>query len=552
MELLGYMAFTILAAGSVAGAVLLAFGLRGRKVDDFPYCRKCRYNLTGLTSERCPECGSLTADVGVVMGRRQRRRKLIVAGLVLFMPSAAVLIGAQTQWARSVNWYQKLPTWWVLHDARSTSEARALRAFQELGRRAEIANLTGKDQEALAEIMLGHFMRRTSPFDPSNEIEDAAAIWIDDALERSRLSASQKEQVYARRSWVVWRARPVASLEIGIPIELGVTEYVYGDGLGAVEAQVSVDQVSMSIDGGPPVVLLNQRKSLQYWKILIEEFRLPEPFCNSKNIKDIAGTVDVGWAPPTLTWDLLQHWTVAAFRPGLYEFRLSYLYSVYPAADPRKKQGPNMPLYEQSRTIITQSQVVTVPPAQLVTTVADPQVRQEMLARLSVESVFRKPHRYLDSGGPCIEISIAGRSPLPVGIASRIVVDGAGRNAGRLYSEDGETPPANELVTPGYLNLRQHPTHVKWGNDKQWYFHFWDEHPERQQVSIIMTPDPALAASTVDVTEIFGEPIRFENVPVDPDFAAAQKRSQAREVAMSAAGMGSSQGGGSEASQPAR
>ena len=97
MELLGYMAFAILAGGSFAGAVLLTFGLRGHKVDDFPYCRKCRYNLTGLTSERCPECGSLTAEVGVIVGRRRRQPRLIVAGLLLCIPTAAVLIGAQTQ-----------------------------------------------------------------------------------------------------------------------------------------------------------------------------------------------------------------------------------------------------------------------------------------------------------------------------------------------------------------------------------------------------------------------------------------------------------------------
>lgn len=547
MELLGCWVFALLVAGSSTGAVLLAFGLRGRKVDDFPYCRKCRYNLTGLTSERCPECGSLTADVGVVMGRRQRRRKLIVAGLVLFMPSAAVLIGAQTQWARSVNWYQKLPTWWVLHDARSISEARALRAFQELGRRAEIANLTGKDQEALAEIMLGHFMRRTSPFDPSNEIEDAAAIWIDDALESSRLSASQNEQVYARRSWVVWRARPVASLEIGIPIELGVTDYVYEEGLGEVDARVSVEELSMSIDGSRPTVLFSQTTLLEQGSIG-DEFEIPEPFRNSQAVAVRGGYS--GWAPPTLIWDSLRRWTVAASRSGLYEFRLTYLYALYPTA-PEKGQRPEAPLYEQRRTITTRSQVVATAPTQLVKSVGGPRIRQEMLARLSVESVFRKPHRYLDSGGPCIELSIAGRSPLPVGIASRVAVEGAGRNAGRLYSEEGETVPADELVTPRYLNLRQHPSHVNWGNAEQWRFHYWDEHPERQQVSIIMTPDPALAATTVDVTEIFGEPIRFENVPVDPDYAAAQKRSQAREVARTAGGMGSGQRGSSETSRSA-
>ena len=50
------------------GLWLLKTGLWPRRRGDTPYCRKCGYNLTALTSERCPECGSIVARAGTVRG----------------------------------------------------------------------------------------------------------------------------------------------------------------------------------------------------------------------------------------------------------------------------------------------------------------------------------------------------------------------------------------------------------------------------------------------------------------------------------------------------
>jgi hypothetical protein len=50
-----FAAFTI---GSL-GLILLIIGLRGWRIDDHPWCRKCRYDLSGLDEPAaCPECGA--------------------------------------------------------------------------------------------------------------------------------------------------------------------------------------------------------------------------------------------------------------------------------------------------------------------------------------------------------------------------------------------------------------------------------------------------------------------------------------------------------------
>ena len=42
----------------LAGALLLIVGMEGKVEGDAPYCVGCSYNLTGLTSNRCPECST--------------------------------------------------------------------------------------------------------------------------------------------------------------------------------------------------------------------------------------------------------------------------------------------------------------------------------------------------------------------------------------------------------------------------------------------------------------------------------------------------------------
>ena len=102
-----------LAAAAMLGSALMVLGLRGRRVDDHPICRKCRFDLVGLYPGVgvCPECGTRVRAVAddassrrvrkaIRVGNRRRRRAPIVAGAVTLLVSTTLLVAQLTR----VDW----------------------------------------------------------------------------------------------------------------------------------------------------------------------------------------------------------------------------------------------------------------------------------------------------------------------------------------------------------------------------------------------------------------------------------------------------------------
>lgn len=84
----------------VAALTVVWFHLRRRgAADSIPRCGRCGYNLTGSTGNRCPECGGLFIESGVVVRSRSavaaRRAVLVSLGaftLVALFGVAATVI----------------------------------------------------------------------------------------------------------------------------------------------------------------------------------------------------------------------------------------------------------------------------------------------------------------------------------------------------------------------------------------------------------------------------------------------------------------------------
>lgn len=134
----------------VFGFVLIWRGWRVSRSGDIPHCGNCEYNLTGLESDRCPECGSLMTADSVAYGKRYRRPGLIVVGLLCFLPAlflGGVLIG-------QVNWYQIKPTGWVIDDIQSAGRPVADNGWKELDRRVQAGVVSDRQMSRLVDLSL--------------------------------------------------------------------------------------------------------------------------------------------------------------------------------------------------------------------------------------------------------------------------------------------------------------------------------------------------------------------------------------------------------------
>ncbi|MCG8405522.1 MAG: transposase [Phycisphaerales bacterium] len=72
----------------------LLFTARKRGEGDDPHCLMCGYNLTGLSSERCPECGeTLDADM-ILKGSPSEMRwnRFWIGALLVLVPAAWVVL----------------------------------------------------------------------------------------------------------------------------------------------------------------------------------------------------------------------------------------------------------------------------------------------------------------------------------------------------------------------------------------------------------------------------------------------------------------------------
>ena len=146
------------AAVAVAGLALAAIGLRGRRVDAHPHCRRCGYDLAGTPDATvCTECGrDLTAERAVRHGTRRRRGRFVAAGVALLLLGLAGVGGLGYDATRDVDWQRHKPQWWLRQDLVRSDVAAVEAAMDELLRRHDdpAASLSPASLSALVDATL--------------------------------------------------------------------------------------------------------------------------------------------------------------------------------------------------------------------------------------------------------------------------------------------------------------------------------------------------------------------------------------------------------------
>ncbi len=209
----------LLATALLLGLALTAVGLRGRRADDHPLCRRCRFDLTGRpdgAERRCPECGAdLARPRATVVGHRQRRPTMLGTGACLAIPPSLILLAVAYGMVAHVDWRQHAPVWYLVREARSADSARRTPAWAELAARQTAGRLTPADRDRVADAALAAQADAANPWEPAwgDWLQSArAAGQLSDGRWQRYLKAATSGAFYLQLRPRIGRGEPVTGL----------------------------------------------------------------------------------------------------------------------------------------------------------------------------------------------------------------------------------------------------------------------------------------------------------------------------------------------------
>lgn len=171
-SLVGISLVTLVGLGG--GAALLFTGLRGRRVGDHPFCRRCGFDLTGrpATSVLCSECGAdLDARHAIVVGVHERRRGPLLAGAfaaILGVSVGGVVLRDSLPGAGGFSAIRYRPTSWLIGDLNSGNWNTQQVAANELTRRLRAGDLAAADVRRAALAFAPYLAPGSALVGPSN------------------------------------------------------------------------------------------------------------------------------------------------------------------------------------------------------------------------------------------------------------------------------------------------------------------------------------------------------------------------------------------------
>lgn len=183
----------------IVGLAMIWRGLWPKRRGETPHCPQCDYNLTALTADRCPECGTTVMLARIVYGERHRRPVLAAVGLLFVLLPAGLFVAALAE----ANWYRWTPTFWLVRQAASQDAATARRAWTELDGRIRADKLSASDHARLVEVGLAEQGAATA-----GPIRDELLNYVGDRLLKGGLSKAQEDRFFAQLFVLDLKVRP--------------------------------------------------------------------------------------------------------------------------------------------------------------------------------------------------------------------------------------------------------------------------------------------------------------------------------------------------------
>jgi hypothetical protein len=233
------MVWAISIPAIVVGAMLLVMGFRGRRTNEHPVCRGCRYDLEGVYPDHavCPECGLALAG-GVRHGVRRRRPRVVALGAVALLIGLVVAGVAVLGASSGFNWNTVKPTWLLLRETRSVTPATIDAAFAELSDRFEEDKLDAGGITILVERILALQSDREGPW----KVE-----WgnLFDAIDAGGFVGEDAYERYTRNSvWPTFEIRSRVRVGDPVPYRVVFRNARLGEGT-RINVGISIDSCSI-------------------------------------------------------------------------------------------------------------------------------------------------------------------------------------------------------------------------------------------------------------------------------------------------------------------
>lgn len=240
-------------------ALLLAWwmffrGLRGKKIDHHPWCRRCRFDLHGLPTAqaRCPECGAdLARRRAIGQGQRRKRPAIVIVSLLLAVPATWFALRNGRDWARDHNWSADMPTWWLAIRVDSTDILAASEAWKEMNCRM----LKGKLSRTRVQSLVEHEIDARKTL--------AHADWLDfaaDALSDQWLTDQQRNDLVKSVILPSLAVRPVIAQ--GEPVALTLHDLNVRQKTAPIVGSVTATCMGLRVgetDLAPPIEQIDVR-----------------------------------------------------------------------------------------------------------------------------------------------------------------------------------------------------------------------------------------------------------------------------------------------------